>query len=261
MSMDRNARRVIVAALLVSSLFWGSVVPWVAPVMARAGVALVAKMSAGNSSDGLNQQASFTTAISASSQNIGASPTLLVVVLAIQGAGGAPTSPTATAGGTAMTVGPVATSGKDVAAVLYLVNPTGGSQTIAAGWSTQNGDAYMSWASFSGTDTTTGVQASDNRTATNTTSITVPSSTDGATVATFAVDGSAPTVNFTKIFSIANLNPGGGASYALGGTNNAHTFTGAGGTVQALAGVHIIAAAGGGPSPFVPGLINAPIIY
>jgi hypothetical protein len=73
--------------------------------------------------------------------------------------------------------------------------------------------------------------------------ITVTSDTSGATLAVFGVNGSTPTMNFSKVFDNAPLDPGGGSSYTIGGTSNIHTFTGAGGTVQALAGVHIIAAA------------------
>lgn len=209
-----------------------------------------AKMAAGNSADGLNQEATGATSISSTGITVGGSATLLVAVLAFaQGnASTTPTSITATWNGAVMTAGPTVTSGTGTpyatAAIFYKISPASGANTLAAAW-TNSHDCYMSAVSFTGTDTSTGINAAHSTTATGTTTITITSDANGATVAVFAVDGSAPTVNFTKIFSEAPLNPGGGASYTLGGTSNAHTFTGAGGSVQALAGIHVIAAAGG----------------
>lgn len=211
-------------------------------------VALDAKMAAGNSADGLNQEASAATSISSTGITVGVGATLLVVELTVQGATVAASSLAATWNGAAMALQSTVTSGLETVAIFTLVNPASGALTLQATWA-NTADAYMSAASFSGTDTTTGVLTTDNTTATGTTTITVPSSTDGATVAAFCVNGAAPAVNFNKIFSEAPLNPGGGASYQLGGVSNAHTFTGAGGTAQALAGVHVIAASAATSSP------------
>lgn len=207
-----------------------------------------AKMTSGNSADGLNQQASAAVSISSTGMTVGTA-TLLVGVIVLQGN---PSGIAMTWNSVAMTQQIAHTvAATATVAIFTLINPTSGNKTLAASWSGAV-DCYMSCASFAGTDTVTGVNASDNITADDATTITVTSSSDGATVAVFGVDGAAPTVNFTKIFSTAPLNPGGGASYQLSGTSNAHTFTGAGGTHQSLAGVHIIAAAGGG-SPDLTG--------
>lgn len=207
-----------------------------------------AKMTAGNSADGLNQQVSAATTItSTTGMTVGASASLLIIVLALQNTSTV-TNVAATWNGVSATLRStvsVASSNRQVVAILRLLAPASGTRSLQATW-TSAADCYMSCISFTGTDTTTGTQDTDDRTATNTTSITVPSSTDGATVAVFCTDGSTPTMNFTKIWAEAPLAPGGGGSYQLAGTSNAHTFTGAGGTAQALAGVHVIAAAGGG---------------
>lgn len=205
-----------------------------------------ATMLAGNSADGFNQEIAAATAISSTGITVGGSASLLVAVLSWGSSGGtAPASITMTWNGGAITAGPTINSGKVRAAIFYKYSPAAGANALAAAWTNSN-DCYMSAVSLTGSDLVNGVVIADSQTATNTTTITVPSTTDGATVACFAVDGSTPTVNFTKIFAEANLNPGGGGSYTLGGTSNAHTFTGGGGSVQALVGIHVIAASGGG---------------
>lgn len=223
-------------------------------------VAFDASMTTGNSADGLNQQAAAAVAISSTGITVGALATLLVVVFEWQNSIADVTGRTATWNGVPMveraTV--VSTSGGvfNRVSTFTLVNPASGAQTLAGGWTTAS-DCYMSAVSFTGTDTVTGVNAADNTTATNVTTITVPSDASGATVAVFGVNGATPTVNFNKIFAEAPLNPGGGASYQLGGASNAHTFTGGGGTIQALAGVHVIAGTGVPPPvPPVGGFIN-----
>lgn len=217
-----------------------------------------AKMTAGNSSDGFNQEAIGATSVSSTGMTIGGAASLLVAMLAFGAGGGtAPTSLSMTWNGVTLTAQAfVVSSGGGAMAAVYLftlVNPATGNRTLAGAWTTAQ-DCYMSCISFTGTDTVTGVAVADNTTTSQVTTITVPSTVDGATVAVFAVDGSTPTVNFTKIWAEAPNNPGGGASYTLGGTSNAHTFTGGGGTRQALAGVHVIAASGGGSSVTYPEL-------
>ncbi len=205
-------------------------------------------MLTGNSADGFNQQVSGATSISSTGINVGAAATGLIACLTFNANVG---SVAATWNAVGMTLGPNVNSGVVRSSILSLPNPASGAQALAASWTTA-ADCYMSAASFTGTDTSTVVKVADNITAINTTTITVTSDTAGATVANFAVDGGAPTVNFTKIYSEAPLGPGGGASYTLGGTSNAHTFTGAGGTVQALTGVHILAPSAGDTStPFL----------
>lgn len=145
-----------------------------------------------------------------------------------------------------MTAGPLGTHGAGsyaAAAVFYKINPVTGNQTLSASWTNSN-DCYMSCASFTGTDVSTGINTTDNATASATHSINVTSDSTGATVAAFGCNGADPTVTQTEIFSTAPLNPGGGASYAIGGTTNTHTFTEASSSFQALAGVHVLTASG-----------------
>ena len=209
-------------------------------------VAFDASMTGGNSSDGLDQNVSAATSISSTGMTTGGSASLLVAVFEWQNSTADITGRSSTWNSVSSTEGPsiLQTSGarRNRVSIFTLVSPASGNKTLAGAWTTAS-DCYMSCASFTGTDTTTGIQTADSTTASGTTTITVTSDANGATVAVFGVDGATPTVNFTKIFAEAPLNPGGGASYTLGGTSNGHTFTGAGGTIQSLAGVHVIAAA------------------
>ena len=125
--------------------------------------------------------------------------------------------------------------------IFTLVSPASGAQTLAISWTTTS-DCYMGAVSFTGTDTTTGYDAANNATSTTTT-VTVTSTSDGATVAVWTTNGSTPTMNFTKIWDDAPFDPGGGSTYALGGSSNGHTFTGAGGSNETGAGINVIAGA------------------
>ena len=211
-------------------------------------VAFDAKPTAYNSADGLNQEASAATSISAASGfTVGAGATLLVVLAHWQNGTATITNLSGTWNGVALTVVAQANGASgnfNSSAILILKNPASGAKTLALSWTTAS-DCYMSAASFAATDTVTGYAAGDTVTGTAGTTVTVTSTTDGATVAVWGTNGSTPTVNFTKIFAEAPLNPGAGASYTLGGTSNAHTFTGAGGTNPAWVGIHVIAAAAG----------------
>lgn len=213
------------------------------PARGWAAVAFDAKMTGGNAADGMNQEGDNVTSVtSAAGLTIGASATCLVGTLVLQAASTAVSGVTMTWNGGAMTAGPVAVFGTNSAHLFYLSSPITGTRALTASW-TNTADAYLSGVSFSGADSAACVNAAHNVTATNTTTITVTSSTDGATIAVFSVNGSTPTMNFTPIWDDAPLAPGGGASYQLGGTSNAHTFTGAGGSTQALVGIHIQASA------------------
>lgn len=212
-------------------------------------VAFDANMTAGNGVGGKDQNATgVTTVTSSTAITVGAAATLLVVTITWgSGASVDATIRTCTWNGVSMTEGPTVgvTDGgahRARASIFTLVSPASGAKTLTGAW-TGSCDVYMSATSFTGTDTVTGIQASDSITATATTTITPTSDANGATVGCFAVDGGAPTTNFNQIYAEAPFAPGGGASYQLGGASNAHTFTGAGGTIQALAAVHIIAAA------------------
>jgi hypothetical protein len=131
------------------------------------------------------------------------------------------------------------------ASIFTLVNPTAGAQTLAAGWTT-TADSYIGAISFTGTDTSTGIETGDTVTSTTGESITITSTTDGATVAVACRNSGEPTLDQTEIWKYAALDPGGGASYALGGTSVTHTLDFAGGSISAMVGIHIIAAAAGG---------------
>lgn len=206
-------------------------------------VAFDADMTGGNSADGENQIAAATATISSTGMTVGASATLLIGMLSWGAQRPGPTSPTMTWDGVSMTLQPSVTrdngSNTVSVAIFTLANPAIGNKTLAAAW-TNTLDVYMGAVSFTGAN---GVNASDNVTATDATSINVNTGVGDATVAIFLTNGSTPTMNQTTIWGESSLQPGGGGSYALGGSgSNSHTFTGAGGTIQALAGIHILSA-------------------
>lgn len=211
-----------------------------------------AKMTGGNSADGLNQEATAAATISSTGMTVGVNARLIVVVAHWQSASGVVLSGiSGTWNAVALTAGPTVnhTAGgggpENRSAIFYLVAPASGNKTLALSW-TGSADCYMSCVSFTGTNTTTPIVIADNVTGTTGTTVTITSATNDATVAVWGTNGSPPTVNFTKIFAEAPLNPGAGASYTTGGASNGHTFTGAGGTNPAWAGVHILGAVGGG---------------
>jgi hypothetical protein len=209
-------------------------------------VAFDAKMVAGNGAGGVFQQIGTQTSFSSTGITVGAGATLLVAVIHVQrGVAGDPGTISATWNGGAMTAGPTTVNGQNRSAIFYLVSPAAGALSLAASWANSS-DAYLSAASFTGVDTTTPIVAVDSVTGTTGTTVTITSDTNGATVAMWGTNGGDPVTNFTEIFSDAPLGPGAGASYQLGGTSNGHTFTGAGGTTPAWAGIHIQADAGAG---------------
>lgn len=204
-------------------------------------VAADALMTAGNATD--TQTASGATSISSTGMTIGGSANLLVVTVLWQNA---VTSRAFTWNSVSMTEAKYQNGASGTAAgIYYLANPATGNKTLAGSW-TGSSDCYMGCVSFTGADTTTPIVGADTVGGNTGTTVTITSSTDGATVAVWGTNGSTPTVNFTKVWDEASLNPGGASSYTLGGTSNGHTFTGAGGTTPAWAGVHVQAGAGGG---------------
>lgn len=221
-------------------------------------VAFDAKMTTGNGGGGNTLQKSASTsgvAISGTPITVGASASLLAVAVNLDFnviAGITFTGVTATWNGVSMNQQALNNNFAHsfVTCFFTLVNPTSGAKTLSVTWTatgSTTADVYIGAVSFTGTDTSAGsgggIKAADNTTATATTTITVPSDVNGATVATFIVNGGTPTMNFTTFWADSALNPGGGGSYHLGGTSNAHTFTGAGGTVadETLSGIHVIA--------------------
>lgn len=206
-----------------------------------------AKMAAGNSSDGLNQEAASNNTISSTGITVGAASSFLGIVAHWQGSVSI-SALTGTWNGVSLIVAKQQNNGNNVSAILYLVNPASGAKTLTLNWTTL-ADCYMSAVSLTGVDTTTPIVIADTVGGTTGTTVAVTSDANGATIAVWGTNGSTPTVNFTKIFAEAPLNPGAGASYALGGTSNSHTFTGAGGVTPAWAGVHVQA---GAAAAFMP---------
>lgn len=205
-------------------------------------VAFDAKMTGGNGTSGACQKVAGATSISSTGMTVGSGATLLIVVLHWQNVPTGTISVTWDSVACTINASNDITNGSNRSIIAYLINPNVGNKTLAASWTTSV-DCYMSCASFTGTDTSTAVQ--DFVEGNSSTTVTVTSSTDGATVAIWGTNGSAPTTNFNQIFVQSDLNPGAGASYQLGGTSNAHTFTGAGGSSPAYCGIHAIAGASG----------------
>lgn len=126
-------------------------------------------------------------------------------------------------------------------AIFTLESPNVGEKTLSCSYSPAQ-DCYLSAATFTGS-----VFDAAATPVTGNTQITINSASDGATIASWASDGAAPTCNFTTIYSEAPNNPAGGASYNIGGTSNTHTFTGGNVPMQAIVGVFLSAKGGIGP--------------
>jgi hypothetical protein len=100
----------------------------------------------------------------------------------------------------------------------------------------------MSCVSFTGSQRNVAGDASNTQSA----SLAINTTSDGATVANFAIDGNTPTVSQTKIWAESPNNPGGGGSYAIGGSGTTtHTFTSSTGTRRSIVGVQLTALGGG----------------
>lgn len=118
-----------------------------------------------------------------------------------------------------------------------LVNPDTGVQTIAASWTTA-ADCYMGAICL---NNAASVKSADNQTSGTGSTVTIPSSTNDATLASIVDNNGDPTSSQTLFEQESALNPGGGADYALGGTSNVHTFSNAG-TTRGTIGIHVLAA-------------------
>lgn len=135
--------------------------------------------------------------------------------------------------------------------IYVLINPATGAQTLAASW-TSSLDCYCSAICFDGADQTTGIEADDTATASSGLTLDVTGTADGATVASHIRNGSSPAgggSGNTLFWDFDSLNPGGGGAYRIGlaGTNTFDFNSGSNtGAARATAGVHVIAAAGGG---------------
>jgi hypothetical protein len=209
-------------------------------------VAFSAKVSGGNGpQDGTVIEASGATSVSGTNLTAGASDSLILGSL---GLGSATTTTHAmtwnSVGMTAVTTAQQA--GGTTMWMGYLASPASGAKTLAASW-VNAADVYMSGITFTGSDTTTPLVSGDTKSGTALGSpgtVTMTSTTDGATAVSLIGNAGSPTITTqTEWWLEQNLSPGGGGSYAIGGTSNAHTFTGhaAGNYI----GVHIQAASGG----------------
>jgi len=201
-------------------------------------------MNAGNSGDGKSIQGDNVTSVNdADAITLTADATLLVFTI-VWGKADVPLGDPSsrTFGWGAQTMTEVAYARADattsLAVSIYrLENPTAGAQGITGSWG-EAWDIYLGAIAFKGGALTTANAVTD----TGVEELAVPSDANGASVAVFCANSNNPVMNFNEIFANSPFGPGGGASYQLGGTSNLHTFNPTGGTEQALAGVHIVAA-------------------
>lgn len=207
-------------------------------------VAFDAKFASASGAAGDTVEGTGVTSISTTKLTIGGSATFLVVFCAWHLNA---TARSATWNGVSMTEALSSEHSFTRSSIFILVNPATGNHTLAISWTTSC-DVYVGAASFTGTDTSTGYNSADNATVTtdDPVTVTVTSTTDGATVAMENTNGNFPTMNFTQIFKDNPLSHGAGGSYTLGGTSNGHTFSGQGGNDTNSIGIHIIAGSGGG---------------
>jgi hypothetical protein len=233
-------------------------------------VALDAVMTGGNQGDTIaaDNATSFT---DSDAITLGAGATLLEVVVNWQSPDGVNVSPTnrvVTWNGVSLTeqvyvVNTAALNIDDACGIYGLVSPATGAQTLAGSW-TNTMDAYIGAISFTGTDTSTGINAGDSVSGTAAT-IDVAGSSDGATLSTWLSNGSEPTTNNTKFWGYAALDPGGAGQYEVGGSGTiTHTYSGGGGSNPVIAAVHVIAGAAGTPGntgqPLLSGRRNSRVV-
>lgn len=138
--------------------------------------------------------------------------------------------------------------------IFYLIAPHTGNLTLHAAWTTSR-SSVLGAIAFSGADQTTCVKAADSISATGSvtpSTVTVTSTTGGATVAaTNAATTITSTTTQTSIY-LSNSGSDGAASYALGGTSNAHTWALTGNWIAN--GVHVLAASSCKPTLMLIGI-------
>jgi hypothetical protein len=132
--------------------------------------------------------------------------------------------------------------------IFTLVNPTPGAKALVASWVTGSPGGYLTSIAFTGTDTVTGYQASDNVTGgqnSGAANVVINTAAGDATFCMMGNNGGVPgATTQTQLFSSGASAPNGGASYALGGSgSNTHSFNGGTNQVEAWAGIHILAGA------------------
>jgi hypothetical protein len=135
--------------------------------------------------------------------------------------------------------------------MFVLVNPATGTQTFTANWTTSS-SAVLGLVTFSGVDQTTPYISADTATNTGTgatASVSVTSSANGATVAASGFNSATASVTATNQTTLwtnnATTTPT-GASYALGGSSNSHTFTVDRSVSWPAMGIHVNEVGGGG---------------
>lgn len=138
-------------------------------------------------------------------------------------------------------------------AIYRLVNPTTGNKTLRATW-TGNADVILGAIAFSVAASITSADTLTQTTLTASPSVgPITSATDDATVALLMSGQTINTNNQTLIFNTVGGGINGGATYALGGSSNTHSWTLASVTNDAVIGVHVKAAAAAGGDPNLVG--------
>lgn len=142
-----------------------------------------------------------------------------------------------------------------------LIAPNAGNKTLAASWTTSS-SATLAASEYSGADQATGFKAADNVTAgpnTNAVTVSVTSTTDGATVAASANEFAfLISQTQTVIYQGDDSGLATGSTYAIGGTSNDHTFQSNGVNISAI-GIHLLAASAAAAAPGRHGMLLAGI--
>lgn len=202
-------------------------------------VSLNALTTAGNATD-CQQVVNVATATLTGITVAAGSNRRLVAVLSIGDIGSTPAPVTITAlvSGVpaAMTQEAFIYSGTKAVCIFSIANPDTGAQSIVAAWA-QNSDAYLSADCF---NNVVSVNGADTQTG-STNALTMTSGANDATVTAITTNNGDPTSSQTLTYANSPLQPGGAADYALGGASNVHTYGNAG-TVQVIAGIHLVAA-------------------
>jgi len=212
-------------------------------------VSVDATMTTGNCSTdctptGHAQEASSSASITSTGMTVGTGATMLLATLSMyNGSGNSITSIACTwdNAGTPQTMTLQAnnqTAQSKISAIFSLANPHTGNLSLYCAVQPTNAlsSIYLSAISLKHA----GIAQSDNVSVASATSLAVPTSSDGASVAVFSGTSDKPTMTGTALFGDGHLNGGGGASYILGGsTSNTHSFTGQGN--GSISGVHLVA--------------------
>lgn len=207
----------------------------------------VAKNDSGTNNK--NSGGSFGTSIDSSTTGFTVSTGSNLYLVGILGTGRANiTSPAATWNSVSMTnvVSKQASANEATTTLFGLVNPATGNLLLSCSW-TGSIDAVLGMIAMSGVDQTTPVVTANNQTASGTGasgSVTITSAANDLTLAALTNgSGAAQTVSITTQTSLYANNGQSdcqaGASYALGGSSNTHTFGITGSSGWAIVGVHV----------------------